>query len=157
MDLKVVDGDLLRQPVEVIVNSWNRNFIPYWLLFPVGVSGAIRRQAGSQPFREVGKRGLLPVGAAVLTGAGQLPYKGIIHVAGLNWWWTADRRSVELSTRNALKVFRDHGFASLAFPLIGAGTGGLSPRQVEELMQTEIEAAPGEGQVVLVRYRRVPG
>lgn len=157
MDVQVVDGDLLRQPVDVIVNSWNRNFIPYWLLIPVGVSGAIRRQAGPQPFREVGKRGLLPLGAAVLTGAGRLPYRGIIHVAGLNWWWTANRASVQLSTRNALQVFRDHGFSSLAFPLIGAGTGGLSVPQVQELMTAEIQSQPGEGQVLLVRYRREAG
>lgn len=153
MDVRVVDGDLLRQPVEVIVNSWNRNFIPYWLLIPAGVSGAIRRQAGPMPFREVGKRGLLPVGEAVLTGAGRLPFKGIIHVAGLNWWWMADRNSVQLSTRNALRVFREHGFASLAFPLIGAGTGGLSPQSVQQWMQAEIESQPGKGQVLLVRYR----
>ncbi|MBN9415403.1 Appr-1-p processing protein [bacterium SCN 62-11] len=154
MELRVVEGDLLRQPVEVIVNSWNRNFIPHWLLIPVGVSGAIRRQAGSQPFREVRKHGLLPVGAAVLTGAGRLPYKGIIHVAGLNWWWTANRRSVELSVRNALRVFQEHGFASLAFPLIGAGTGGMSQQQVEELMASEIQSQSGPGQVLLVRYRK---
>lgn len=91
LNAQVVQGDLLRQPVEVIVNSWNRSFIPYWLLLPQGVSGAIRRQAGSEPFRQVGKKGLLPVGAAVLTGAGRLPYKGIIHVAGLNSGWTANQ------------------------------------------------------------------
>lgn len=154
MDVRIVEGDLLRQPVEVIVNSWNRNFIPHWLLIPLGVSGAIRRQAGSQPFREVRKHGLLPVGAAVLTSAGRLPYKGIIHVAGLNWWWTANRNSVELSVRNALKVFRENSFKSLAFPLIGAGTGGLSEQQVEELMVSEIQSQSGSGEVLLVRYRK---
>ncbi len=153
MDVRVVDGDLLRQPVDVIVNSWNRNFIPYWLLIPVGVSGAIRRQAGPEPFREVGRRGLLPVGAAVLTGAGRLPFKGIIHVAGLNWWWTANRTSVELSTRNALQIFREQGFASLAFPLIGAGTGGMAPETVLEIMMAEVQSQPGDGQVLLVRYK----
>ncbi len=154
MEIQVVDGDLLRQPVDVIVNSWNRNFIPYWLLIPVGVSGAIRRQAGAEPFRQVGKHGLLPVGAAVLTGAGRLPFKGIIHVAGLNWWWAANRTSVELSVRNAMRLFRETGFASIALPLIGAGTGGLSPEQVEELMLQELRRESGQGQVLLVRYRR---
>lgn len=156
MDLRIVEGDLLRQPVDVIVNSWNRNFIPHWLLIPLGVSGAIRRQAGSEPFREVGRRGLLPVGGAVLTGAGRLPYKGIIHVAGLNWWWTANRNSVQLSVRNALRLFFEHDFGSVAFPLIGAGTGGMSELIVEELMSHEIREQPGKGEAVLVRYRKVP-
>ena len=38
MDLRVVEGDLLDQDVEVIVNAWNRNLFPWWLLLPQGVS-----------------------------------------------------------------------------------------------------------------------
>ncbi|MEK7412325.1 MAG: Appr-1-p processing protein, partial [Planctomycetota bacterium] len=32
MDLRIITGDLLDQDVEVIVNAWNRNIIPWWLL-----------------------------------------------------------------------------------------------------------------------------
>lgn len=78
MDVQIVEGDLLRQPVEAIVNTWNRNIIPWWLLLPQGVSGAIKRQAGYQPFRELGGLGPIPLGGAVYTSAGRLPYKGII-------------------------------------------------------------------------------
>jgi O-acetyl-ADP-ribose deacetylase (regulator of RNase III) len=46
--ITIKDGDLLDQPVEVIVNAWNRNFIPWWMLLPQGVSGAIKRRAGRQ-------------------------------------------------------------------------------------------------------------
>ncbi len=46
MTPRIVYGDLLDQPVEVIVNAWNRNVIPWWLLLPQGVSGAIKRRAG---------------------------------------------------------------------------------------------------------------
>lgn len=53
------EGDLLRQPVEVIVNAWNRNVIP-WLLWRQGVSGAIKREAGTAPFREVARHGRWP-------------------------------------------------------------------------------------------------
>ena len=55
MNVTVTEGDLLDQPVEVIVNAWNRNIIPWWLLLPQGVSGAIKRRGGLQPFREVGR------------------------------------------------------------------------------------------------------
>jgi Macro domain len=78
--IKIVDGDLLDQDVEVIVNAWNRNVIPWWLLLPQGVSGAIKRRAGFQPFRELAKNGPIPLGGAVGTGAGKLPFKAIIHV-----------------------------------------------------------------------------
>ena len=46
MQTVVVQGDLLDQNVDVIVNAWNRNFIPWWLLLPQGVSGAIKKRAG---------------------------------------------------------------------------------------------------------------
>lgn len=59
--IRVVDGDLLDQPVEVIVNAWNRNIIPRWLLLPQGVSGAIKRRDGYGPFRELGSRGSIPL------------------------------------------------------------------------------------------------
>src|SRR5438046_1343761 len=94
---EVVKGDLLDQKVDAIVDSWNRNFIPWWLLLPQGVSGAIKRKAGLQPFREVSLYGLLPLGGAVLTSAGRLPYKGIIHVAGINLLWRATEGSIRKS------------------------------------------------------------
>jgi O-acetyl-ADP-ribose deacetylase (regulator of RNase III) len=53
--VRIVVGDLLDQHVDVIVNTWNRNIIPWWLLLPQGVSGAIKRQAGLKPFRELGR------------------------------------------------------------------------------------------------------
>ena len=156
VSLMIVEGDLLEQPVEVIVNSWNRNFIPYWLLWPQGVAGAIRRRAGSQPLREVSRRGLLPVGAAVLTGAGKLGFRAIIHVAGLQWWWMATERSVRLSTSNAMRVFHECGFASIAFPLIGAGTGGLSRNKVLAVMQEELQPWTDRANVRIVLFGPAP-
>jgi len=62
MQVLVTDGDLLDQPVEVIVNAWNRNIIPWWLLLPQGVSGAIKRRGGIKPFSEVAHHGPIPLG-----------------------------------------------------------------------------------------------
>jgi len=53
MIARIVEGDLLKQDVEAIVNAWNRNVIPWWLLLPQGVSGAIKRHGGTSPFREL--------------------------------------------------------------------------------------------------------
>ena len=92
--ISVVEGDLLNQDVDVIVNSWNRNIIPWWLLLPQGVSGAIKRRGGKQPFREVARYGAIPLGGAVLTSAGTLPFRGIIHVAGINMLWRASEQSI---------------------------------------------------------------
>jgi O-acetyl-ADP-ribose deacetylase (regulator of RNase III) len=104
MNVEVVDGDLLDQQVDVIVNAWNRNIIPWWLLIPQGVSGAIKRRAGISPFRELGRVGALPLGRAVLTGAGRLPLRGIIHVAGINLLWRASEKSIRESVAKAASV-----------------------------------------------------
>jgi hypothetical protein len=62
----------------------------------------------------------------VTGSAGRLPFRGIIHVAGIGLTWHASERSIRLSVRNALALATREGFRSLAFPLIGAGTGGQS-------------------------------
>jgi len=148
----VVVGDLLEQDVEVIVNAWNRNFIPWWLLLPQGVSGAIKRAGGYAPFRELSKHGLLAAGAAIATGAGRLPFRAIVHVAGLSAFWTSSETIVRACVRNALDLATANGYRSMAFPLIGAGTGGLTPSRVQEVMLDEISRSSYAGRVVVVVF-----
>jgi O-acetyl-ADP-ribose deacetylase (regulator of RNase III) len=152
--VEVTTGDLLDEDVEVIVNAWNRNIIPWWLLLPQGVSGAIKKRAGYQPFREVAKHGPIPLGGAVLTSAGRLPFKGIIHVAGISMWWRSSEYSIRESCRNAIRIAREHSFASIAFPLIGAGTGGGSMEKVEKLMIEQLGMEEYSGSIVIVRYKK---
>jgi O-acetyl-ADP-ribose deacetylase (regulator of RNase III) len=152
MPVTVVEGDLLEQNVDCIVNAWNRNLFPWWLLLPQGVSGAIKRRAGLAPFKELRRYGMLPLGAAVITGPGRLPIKGIIHVAGIGLTWRASEASVRLSVRNAVEVAQTQGYQSLAFPLIGAGTGALKPARVEQLMLEELSTLDFDADVRVVRF-----
>ncbi|MFN2506247.1 MAG: macro domain-containing protein [Acidimicrobiales bacterium] len=152
--ISVVDGDLLDVlDVEAIVNAWNRNVVPWWLLYPSGVSKAIRRRAGVGPFRELARLGRIPLGGAVTTGAGRLPYRGIIHVAGIDLRWRASPGSVASCTRSALAEARAHGFGSLAFPIIGSGSGGLdSPVALDAMLATANDDG-GDLRIVVVRHR----
>jgi len=143
---------LLDQDVDVIVNTWNRNVIPWWLLLPQGVSGAIKRRAGLEPFRELGRMRAIPLGAAVLTGAGRLPFKAIIHVAGINLLWRSSERSVRDSVRNAMALAVKNGYRSVAFPLIGAGSGGGNAARILEWMQSELSAIDFDGEVRIVQF-----
>ncbi len=136
--ITITEGDLLDQEVDVIVNAWNRDIIPWWLLLPQGVSGAIKRRGGTLPFREVGRHGSIPLGSAVLTSAGKLPFKGIINVAGINMLWTASERSIRDSVNNAMAVAQQNNFTSIAFPLIGAGSGGFNQEKVKDIMIDEL-------------------
>lgn len=153
MKLSIVHGDLLDQKVEVIVNAWNRNLIPWWLLLPHGVSGAIKRRGGYKPFQELMWKGILPLGGATITSAGRLPFKAIIHIAGIGLLWLPSKKSVYDSVVNALKLASERSFRSIAFPLIGAGVGGLAPDVVLEIMQTAVsDSSFYSGEVTIVQY-----
>jgi len=152
MKPEIVQGDLLDQKVEVIVNAWNRNVIPWWLLIPQGVSGAIKRQAGYGPFRELAKHGPMALGSAVLTSPGNLPLKGIVHVAGINLLWRASERSIRDSVRNAMMIVIYQGFRSVAFPIIGAGSGGYRTARALAVMLDAFEQISYDGLVRIVEY-----
>jgi O-acetyl-ADP-ribose deacetylase (regulator of RNase III) len=151
---KIVDGDLLDQDVEVIVNAWNRNIIPWWLLLPQGVSGAIKRRGGYRPFFELGRLGPIPLGCAVRTSAGRLPFKAIIHVAGISMFWRSSKASIQGSVASAMKLVDEGGFASVAFPIVGAGTGGFGEDGALQLMLDAFSRIESPARVVVVRYRR---
>lgn len=153
MNLVVVEGDLLDQDVEAIVNAWNRNVIPWWLLLPQGVSGAIKRRAGLEPFRELGRMRAIPLGGAVVTGAGRLAFKAIIHVAGINLLWRSSERSVRDSVRNAMALATKNRYRSVAFPLIGAGSGGGKAARVLDWMRSELSAIDFDGEVRIVLFK----
>lgn len=156
MQYEVVEGDLLAQPVDAIVNPWNRNTIPWWILLPQGVSGAIKSQAGVLPFNELRAYGRLALGEAVFTSAGKLPFKMIIHVAGINDFWQASERSIRLSVANAVRLAELKGIESLAFPLIGAGSGSFSPEKSLQTIQNELDQLESTLNVRIVVFRGNP-
>jgi O-acetyl-ADP-ribose deacetylase (regulator of RNase III) len=153
MKISVRDGDLLDQDVEVIVNAWNRNIIPWWLLLPQGVSAAIKRRAGYQPFRELAQMGPIPLGGAVETSAGKLPFKAMIHVAGISLLWRSSEAAIRSCVRNTLKIASEKSYGSIAFPLIGTGTGGFPPEKAIEIMRDEAARADYAGEIRIVRFR----
>ena len=152
MKAEIVKGDLLNQKVDAIVNAWNRNIIPWWLLWPHGVSGAIKRRAGLQPFREVGKNGPIPLGQAILTSAGKLPFQGIIHVAGINGFWRASEYSIRQSVRNAIALAEQQNYTSLAFPIVGSGAGSFSQVKALEIIEDELAQIESNLRVIIVQY-----
>ncbi len=154
VDTQIVKGDLLDQEVDAIVNAWNRNIIPWWLLLPQGVSGAIKRRGGTAPFREVARHGPMALGSAVATSAGRLKFEGIIHVAGIDMTWRASERSIRDSVRNAVRLADERGWRSLAVPIIGGGSGGFRADRALGIMQDELNRITADVGVVVVEYRR---
>lgn len=149
--------DLLDQDdVDAWVNPWNRNFVrPRWLLRAGGVSGQLKELTGPAPWRDLARYGVLPVGSAVLTGAGELSDDLLlVHAVGLNARWRASEDTVRAATLSAVEAAWQAGARSLAMPLIGAGHGGLSGSQSHlTLLQTldPYENKRGEADVIDVR------
>jgi O-acetyl-ADP-ribose deacetylase (regulator of RNase III) len=91
----------------------------------------------------------------VLTSAGKLPFKGIIHVAGIDMLWRASERSICDSVRGAMAIVHEHGFGSVAFPAIGAGSGSFDEASAIRLIERELASLDGSAVVRIVRFRPV--
>lgn len=152
MNVTLVEGDLLEQPVGAIVNPWNCNIVPWWLLLPHGVSGAIKRRAGLAPFRELGRLGVLAPGSAVSTSAGKLPYRAIIHVASIDMLGRTSATIIEQAVCNAVHTAEGLALPSLAFPLLGTGSGRFPAAEAERLMLATLARLESDMAVLLVKW-----
>jgi O-acetyl-ADP-ribose deacetylase (regulator of RNase III) len=122
----LVQGDITEQDVDAVVNAANSS-----LLGGGGVDGAIHRKGGPdilaecRRLRESRYADGLPTGDAVATGAGRLPARWVIHTVGPVWAKSEDR-SEQLAScyRESLRVARELGARTVAFPAISTGVYG---------------------------------
>ncbi|MGE6313531.1 macro domain-containing protein [Bacillus cereus] len=141
MRIFIENGDITNycDKVDVIVNAWNRNFIPGFLLIASGVSRTIFKKTGKNVYKEVRGKGFLKIGEAVITSSGFLDCKAIVHVAGINAFWKATEYSIRESTKNALQLLIKENYKSIAIPLIGSGSGGYKKEKCIALIKEECE------------------
>ncbi len=122
MLLRAVHGDITKLEVDAIVNAANTS-----LLGGGGVDGAIHRAGGPQILEDcravVARQGGCKVGEAVITRAGLLPAKHVIHTVGPVWNGGQKGEPELLANcyRNCLLLAEKHGFATIAFPGISTG------------------------------------
>ncbi len=149
--IRIVYGDLLQQPVDGIVNAWTRNLVPWWLVRPHGLASAIRERGGITIFRELARYGPLVPGQAVLTGAGRLAFRGIIHVAAISLVGRSYPAVISLAVQNALAIVRTQGWRSVALPILGSANGGVPMEVALNAMQRAIQTEPYVGTLIIVR------
>lgn len=118
--LELVQGDITLQQVDAIVNAANR-----WLAGGGGVDGAIHRHGGPAIMEETRRRYPegCPTGQAVITGAGDLPSRFVIHAVGPVWKGGASGEPALLASayRSCLDVALAHECRSIAFPSLSTG------------------------------------
>lgn len=118
--LELWNGDICLLEVDAIVNPANPTL---WM--STGVGGALKRAGGDFIEFAAVRQGPLALGDAVVTEAGQLAAKVVIHAVSLD----RDRRTsgpvLEAAVRSAIARAREIGVTSIAFPALGTGVGGF--------------------------------
>ena len=117
---QVVQGNLLEEPADAIVNAANG-----MLAHGGGVAGIISRAAGpalqQESDRIVGERGPFPTGSAVVTTAGNLPFKGVIHAVGPRYGEGKEEEKLARALSAAFACARERGWRSVSFPAVSSG------------------------------------
>ncbi|OJV14282.1 MAG: O-acetyl-ADP-ribose deacetylase [Dyadobacter sp. 50-39] len=120
--LEVIQGDITKIQVDAIVNAANTS-----LLGGGGVDGAIHRAGGSLILEECrkirAKQGGCKVGEAVITTAGRLPAKFVIHTVGPVWNGGNGNEDALLAAayRNSLKLAIANEIRTISFPNVSTG------------------------------------
>lgn len=136
MPLKIIKGDITRIEVDAVVNAANSS-----LQRGGGVCGAIFAAAGAGELQaECDRIGRCDVGKAVVTGGYRLPARYIIHTVGPVWQGGSRGEDKLLYScyLNSLKLAREKGCHSVAFPLISAGIFGYPKKEALEIAVSAI-------------------
>lgn len=139
----VLVGDITAQDVDAIVNAANST-----LLGGGGVDGAIHRRGGPRILEECRKlrdgrfRQGLPTGEAVITTAGDLTAKHVIHTVGPICHGSSQPAAAALAAcyHNSLALAAEHHLRSIAFPAISTGAYGYPPELAAPVVSNSIES-----------------
>ena len=122
--VELVQGDITQQQVDAIVNAANSR-----LMGGGGVDGAIHRRGGPSIMDETERRYPkgCPTGSAVISGAGQLPARYVIHAVGPIWHGGNSGEELLLAgaISRALELAAEHDCDSIAIPAISTGAYGF--------------------------------
>ncbi len=155
-DIEIVRGDITDEQVDAIVNAANSS-----LLGGGGVDGAIHRAGGPEILEECRRLRAtaypdgLPTGQAVATTAGLLDARWVIHTVGPVWSASDDRTALlQNAYRSSLRVARELGATSVAFPAVSAGIYGWPMDDAARTAVSTVRAvlAASTGPVERVRF-----
>lgn len=143
--IELARTDITALRVDAIVNAANEA-----LQLGAGVAGAIRQKGGPSIQEECDRLGTCPVGQAVVSGAGTLPARWVIHAVGPVWRGGdyAEEMLLASALRSAFKRAEEIGAKSVAVPAISTGVFGFPIRRAAEIAIASARAFAGESNSV---------
>jgi O-acetyl-ADP-ribose deacetylase (regulator of RNase III) len=145
--LEIADGDIAAETTDAIVNAANNRF---WM--GAGVAGALKARGGASIEAEAMAQGPVAPGVCVVTSAGRLNARRVIHAAVMGQDLQTSAPVIAEATRNALRAAEKERLASVALPAFGTGVGGFELEECAQLMIEAIRAHAADARTVkLVR------
>ncbi len=130
--LRLVQGDITERDVDAIVNAANSH-----LQHGGGVAGAIVRKGGQIIQDESDKIGFTPVGTAVITSAGRLPAKFVIHTVGPRMGEGDEDNKLKSAVNSTLQLASGKGLKSVSMPAISSGIFGFPKDRCAKILVNE--------------------
>ena len=127
--IELVQGDLTELAVDAIVNAANEH-----LILGAGVAGAIRTKGGPSIQQECDAIGGTTVGQAVITGAGTLKARHVIHAVGPRMGEGNEDEKLRQATWNSLLRATEKNLESIAFPAVSTGIFGFPKERCAAIM-----------------------
>jgi O-acetyl-ADP-ribose deacetylase (regulator of RNase III) len=146
--IELWNGDICDLEVDAIVNAAN---ISLWM--STGVAGEIKRAGGDSIEFAAVRQAPVPLGEAVVTPAGRLAAKAVIHAVSLDRDRRTNAETIDRAVRSAMARARELRIASIAFPAMGTGVGGFPLDQAAlvtvKAIRDELPRSPGVEHVIL--------
>ena len=118
--IELWNGDICDLEVDAIVNAAN---LSLWM--STGVAGEIKRAGGDSIEFAAVRQAPVPLGEAVVTPAGELAARAVIHAVSLDRDRRTNAEIIDRAVRSAMAKARELRAASVAFPAMGTGVGGF--------------------------------
>ncbi len=127
--LEIVRGDITQQDTEAIVNAANKRLAPGG-----GVAGAIHRAAGPELWDECQNLDGCETGEAKISAGYRLKARHVVHTVGPVYNNTP-QNAVDLENcyLNSLRLAKENGIRSIAFPAISTGIFGYPLQEAAEI------------------------
>lgn len=152
--IQLIKGDITKITADAIVNAANSS-----LLGGGGVDGAIHRAGGPEVLDECrdirNRQGKCKTGEAVITTAGNLPAKYVIHTVGPVWngGYKNEPELLASCYNNSLKLAVENNVTSIAFPNISTGIYGYPKAGAAKVAVTTVkEFLANESSIELVTF-----